>query len=113
LKFGYRHDTHKTPQSFIRAYHSRNPETGKNGPWLAGLTLNPSVVYEAWCSQRPGGIIVMIEEISGKPVKSGESFSAAHIVDYFDTIEDMHNVYDRHLGHTALIADALGWRLIK
>lgn len=113
LKFGYRRDTHKVPQSFIRAYHLRNPETGKNGPWLAGLTLDPSVVYEAWCSQRPGGIIVMIEEINGKPVKAGESFSAAHIVGYFDTIEDIHNVYDRHRGHTTLIADALGWRLIK
>ena len=59
----------------------------------------------------PGNIIVMIEEIHGKPVKAGESFSAAHIVGYFDTIGDMHKVYDRHKGHTALTADALGWRL--
>jgi len=113
LKFGYRRDTHKMPQSFIRAYHLRNKETGKSGPWLAGLTLEPSIVYEAWCSQRPGGIIVMIEEIHGKPVKAGESFSAAHIVGYFDTIEEMHNVYDRYQGHTALAADALGWRLVQ
>ena len=45
----------------------------------------------------------MIEEIHGKPVKAGESFSAAHIVGYFDTIEDMHKVYDRYKGHTALL----------
>ena len=113
LKFGYRRDTHKTPDHFIRAYHLRDKKTGKAGPWLAGLTLEPSVVYEAWCSQRPGGIIVMIEEIHGKPVKAGQSFSAAHIVGYFDTIEEMHQVNDRYKGHTALTADASGWRLVK
>ncbi len=111
LKFGYRRDTHHTPEHFIRAYKLRDPATGKDGPWLAGLTLDPSVVYEAWCSQRPGNIIVMIEEIHGRPVKSGESFSAAHIVGYFDDIEQMHEVYDRYKGHTKLTADESGWRL--
>ena len=91
----------------------RDKGTGEDGPWLAGLTLEPSVVYEAWCSQRPGDIIVMIEEIHGKPVKAGDSFSAAHIVGYFDTIEEMHRVYDHHKRHTALTANALGWRLVK
>ncbi len=113
LKYGYRRDLNKTPEHFIRAYHLRDKQTGKDGPWLAGLTLEPSVVYEAWCSQRPGNIIVMIEEIHGKPVKAGETFSAAHIVGYFDTIEDMHKVCDRYKGHTALIADESGWRLEK
>jgi hypothetical protein len=113
LKFGYRRDLNKTPERAIRAYHLRDPKTGKDGPWLAGLTLEPSVVYEAWCSQRPGGIIVMIQEIHGKPVKAGESFSAAHIVGYFDTIEEMHAVYDRAKGNTGLAADASGWRLVK
>jgi hypothetical protein len=113
LKFGYRRDTHKLPETFIRAYRLRDKQTGKDGPWLAGLTLDPSVVYEAWCSQRPGNIIVMIEEIHGKPVKAGESFSAAHIVGFFDTIDEMHSVYDRYKGHTALAADATGWRLIN
>ena len=70
-------------------------------------------MYEAWCSQRPGGIIVMIEEIHGKKVKAGESFSAAHVVGYFDNIEAMHKVYDRHKGHTGLTADPSGWRLLK
>ena len=55
----------------------------------------------------------MIEEIHGKPVKAGESFSAAHIVGFFDTIEEMHEVYNRHKGHTALKADPSGWRLTK
>jgi len=111
LKFGYRRDLNKVPEHFIRAYRLRNPKTGEDGPWLAGLTLEPSVVYEAWCSQRPENIIVMIEEIHGRPVKAGESFSAAHIVGYFDTIEAMHSVYARYKGHTALAADAAGWRL--
>ena len=55
----------------------------------------------------------MIEEVHGKPVKAGESFSAAYIVGYFDTIEDMHKVYERSKGHTALSADKSGWRLVK
>lgn len=113
LKFGYRRDTHRIPPHFIRAYHLRDKETGRDGPWLAGMTLEPSVVYEAWCSQRPGDIIVMIEEIHGRPVKAGESFSAAHIVGYFDSIEEMHQVYDRYKGHTRLVVDASGWRLEK
>jgi hypothetical protein len=114
LKFGYRRDLNKTPEHFIRAYHLRDKKTGEDGPWLAGLTLEPSVVYEAWCSQRPEmSIIVMILEMHGMPVKAGESFSAAHIVGYFDTIDEMHELYDRHKGHTALTADASGWRLAK
>lgn len=113
LKYGYRRDTHRTPEHFIRAYHLRDKKTGKDGPWLAGLTLEPSVVYEAWCSQRPGGIIVMIEEIHGKKTKAGDSFSAAHVVGYFDSIEEMHRVYEKYKGHTALAADQKGWRLVK
>ena len=53
----------------------------------------------------------MIEEIHGKPVKVGESFSAVHIVGYFDTIQEMHAVYDRYRGHTRLVATPAGWRL--
>ena len=113
LKYGYRRDTHPTPPHFIRAYRLRDKQSGREGPWLAGLTLEPSVVYEAWCSQRPGNIIVMIEEIHGRPTKAGDSFSAAHIVGYFDDIEAMHKLYDRYKGKTALIADQSGWRLEK
>lgn len=88
-------------------------QTGKDGPWLAGMTLEPSVVYEAWCAQWPSNFLIMIEEIHGRPVKAGESFSAAHLVGYFDTIDDMHKVYNRCKGHTALTADPTGWRLVK
>ncbi|MEX2214916.1 MAG: hypothetical protein WD768_12350 [Phycisphaeraceae bacterium] len=109
-KFNYRRDAFdKPPKRFIRAIHLRDPVTGKEGPWLAGFTLDPSVVYEAWCHQR--GYICMIEEFGGRPIKPGESFSAAFIVGYFDSIEEMHKVYDAHAGHDGLVADAKGWKL--
>ncbi len=76
------------------------------------MTLDPSVVYEAWCSQRPGDIIVMIQEIHGRPVKAGESFSAVHIVGYFDSIPEMRAIYEQYQGHTALTADPTGWHLL-
>ncbi len=113
LKYGYRRDTHHVPEHFIRAYHLRDPQTGSEGPWLGGVTLEPSVVYEAWCSQRPGGIIVMIEEIHGRPVKAGESFSAAHVVGYFDSIDEMHQVSEQFKGSTQLVVDETGWKLTK
>jgi len=112
-KFHYRRDMHEMPKHFIRGYRLRDKQTGKEGPWLAGMTLEPSVVYEAWCSQRPGGIIVLILEIHGRPTKAGDSFRAAHVVGFFDTIEQMHAVYDRYKGHTGLAADESGWRLLK
>lgn len=112
-QFGYRRDTHEAPENFIRAYHLKDKSSDKVGPWLGGLTLEPTVVYEAWCSQRPGNIIVMIEEIHGKPTKAGDTFSAAHIVGYFDSIEEMHQVYDKHKGHTGLAVDETSWHLVK
>lgn len=99
------------PERFIRAYHLRDPKTGKDGPWLAGMTLEPSAVHEAWCHQR--GYVCMIEEIGGRPVEPGDSFSAAFIVGYFDSIEEMHEVYDRHKGNTLVEADEKQWRLIR
>ncbi|MSR31827.1 MAG: hypothetical protein EXR99_10020 [Gemmataceae bacterium] len=113
VKYGYRRDTNTIPERFIRAYHLRDKKTGKEGPWLGGLTLEPTVVYEAWCSQRPGNIIVMIEEIHGKKVKAGESFRAAHIVGFFDSIKEMEKVFDRYKGHTGLQTGAKGWQLLK
>ena len=111
-KFNYRRDTNEMPEHFIRAYRLCDPATGKQGPWLAGITLEPSVVYEAWCNQRPG-IVIFILEFGGRPIKASESFSAAFIVGYFDTIDEMHAVSDRYKGHTALSADRSGWRLVK
>ncbi len=99
------------PKRFIRAYHIRDKETGKDGPWLAGMTLDPGVVHEAWCHQR--GYVCMIEEFGGRPIKAGESFSAAFIVGFFDSIDEMHRVYDQYAGHTGLTVDGGGWKLTK
>ena len=111
VKFNYRRDSGKVPERFIRAYRLRDPKTGKDGPWLAGMTLEPSVVHEAWCHQR--GYICMIEEFGGRPIKAGESFSAAFIVGYFDSLDEMNRVYDQYKGNTKLEATADGWRLMK
>jgi hypothetical protein len=108
-KFNYTRGRNELPQRFIRAYHLRDPKTGQAGPWLAGMTLNPEVVSEAWCHQR--GYVCMIEEFGGRPIKSGESFSAAFVVGYFDSIDEMHDVYDRYAGHTGLTVEKSGWKL--
>jgi hypothetical protein len=112
-KFGYRRDMHQTPKHFIRGYHLRDKETGEQGPWLAGIVLEPSVVHEAWCMQQPPEHVIFILEFPGRPIKAGESFSAAFIVGYFDNIDEMHAVNSRYKGHTALSADESGWRLVN
>jgi len=110
-KFNYRRDRGEVPERFIRAYQLRDPATGKDGPWLAGMTLQPSVVHEAWCHQR--GYVCFIEEFGGRPIEPGQSFSAAFIVGYFDSIDEMQQVYDQHKGHTALEVTKAGWKLVK
>jgi len=110
-KYNYRRDANETPERFIRAYRIRDPESGKQGPWLAGMTLNPKVVHEAWCHQR--GYVCMIEEFGGRPIEPGESFSAAFVVGFFDSIDEMHAVYDRYKGHNDLNVTAEGWKLLE
>ncbi len=108
-KFQYRRTSDGVPKRFIRAYKLRDPATGKSGPWLAGMTLDPAVVHEAWCHQR--GYVCLIEEFGGRPVKAGESFSAAFVVGYFDSIQEMQRVYDEYKGHKGLDVTPDGWRL--
>ncbi len=110
-KLLYTRGVTKLPERFIRAYHTRDPKTGNAGPWLAGMTLQPDVVSEAWCHQR--GYICMIEEFGGRPIKAGQSFSAAFVVGYFDSIEEMEQVYDTHRGNTGLEVTETGWKLVK
>jgi hypothetical protein len=97
------------PKRFIRAYRTRDPKTGKDGPWLAGMTLDPAAVYEAWCHQR--GYVCMIEEIGGRPVKAGEAFGAAFVVGFFDSVEEMNRVYDEYAGHCGVSVNQQGWKL--
>lgn len=100
----------KIPRRFIRAYHIRDPKTGREGPWLAGMTLDPGVVYEAWCHER--GYVCMIEEIGGWAVRPGESFSGAYVVGFFDSIEQMNEVYDHYAGNDGVEVNETGWKLI-
>jgi hypothetical protein len=93
-KFIYQRNVTHPPERFIRAYKIRN------GPWLAGMTLAPEIVYEAWCHQR--GYVCFIEEIGGYRVRAGGSFSAAYVIGFFDSIGEMERVYDAHRGWKAL-----------
>jgi hypothetical protein len=111
-RFNYQRGRDPLPRRFIRAYHLRDAKSGKDGPWLAGMTLKPEVVSEAWCHER--GYVCMIEEFgppAGKSIKAGESFSAAFIVGYFDSIEEMEKVYDQHAGAIGLQASEKDWKL--
>jgi hypothetical protein len=110
-KFHYlRERVTTSPTRFIRAYQLRDPDKGVSGPWLAGMTLDPSVVYEAWCHQR--GYVCMIEEFGGRPIQAGESFSAAFVVGFFDSINEMHAIYDKFKGSDRLRVNETGWQLI-
>jgi hypothetical protein len=110
-RFLYVRDNAKLPKRFIRAYRTRDPKSGKDGPWLAGMALDPGVVYEAWCHQR--GYVCLIQEVGGRSIKPGESFGAAYVVGFFDSVEEMHRVYDRYAGHRGLEVSAAGWKLIR
>jgi len=107
-KFLYRRDDRKIPRRMIRAFRLRDPATGRLGPWLTGMTLRASDVSEAWCHQR--GYVCMIQEFGGRPVREGESFSAAFLIGYFDSISEMERVYDRYRGAAAIEVSPDGWR---
>jgi hypothetical protein len=98
-KFLYQRDEAKLPTRMIRAY--RVQRDGKPGPWLAGMTLDPAATSEAWCHQR--GYVCFIQELHRREVKAGESFGAAYLVGWFDSIEQMHEAYDAHKGATRLV----------
>jgi hypothetical protein len=120
----YQRGKQPLPDRFIRAYQVRladekgvgsllperldgcfaqktpDPFFGKPGPWLAGMTLEPNDVYEAWCHQR--GYVCLIEELGGWPTKPGDTFGAAYIVGWFDSVAEMRAAYDRHRGWSGL-----------
>src|ERR671937_40801 len=84
-KYLYQRHEGKVPARMIRAYQVTRD--GKPGPWLAGMTLDPAQVSEAWCHQR--GYVCFIEELHGKRVKAGESFGAAYVVGWFGDVAEM------------------------
>jgi hypothetical protein len=93
-KFLYQRKDDKIPQRVIRAYQVK--VEGKPGPWLAGMTLDPGGVAEAWCHER--GYICFIQELHGKKIRAGETFGAAYIVGWFDDVPAMEKTYDRYRG---------------
>jgi hypothetical protein len=108
-KFLYQRREGKIPERMIRAYQVK--QDGKPGPWLAGMTLDPGAVSEAWCHQRD--YICFIQELHMRPVKAGDRFGAAYIVGWFDSIDAMKAIYDKHKGHTTLTTTADSFRLGK
>jgi len=101
----YQRGTHLLPQRMIRAHKI----PGKGTPWLAGMTLEPKMVSEAWCHQR--GYVCLIQEIGGLPVKAQDRFAASYIVGYFDSVKEMEAEYDRYRGFTSLAATKDYWLL--
>ena len=99
----YQRQKDKIPKRYIRAYQL------PNGTWLAGMTLDPSIVYEAWCHQR--GYVCMIQEIGGTLIRAGESFGAVHIVGFFESIAEMKNIFDTYQGAKTIQVETDGWAL--
>lgn len=97
-KYFYQRGKQKLPKRFIRAYQVLSD--GEPGPWLAGMTLNPADVYEAWCHQR--GYVCMIQEIGGRPTQPGETFGAAYVVGWADSINELESIYDQYQGWSGI-----------
>jgi hypothetical protein len=95
----YQRRAGQVPARMIRAYQVK--VSGKPGPWLAGMTLDPAEVSEAWCHQR--GYVCFIEELYGTRVKAGQTIGAAYVVGWFDDIPAMEKVYDRYKGARTII----------
>ncbi len=99
-RFLYRRGQTPKPERFIRAYQvDRAPGSGE-GPWLAGMTLNPDDVSEAWCHQR--GYVCMIQELGGRPTQRGDTFGACYAIGWFDGVAAMEAVYDQYRGWSGL-----------
>jgi hypothetical protein len=106
-KYLYQRKAGAEPKRMIRAYQVK--QAGKPGPWLAGMTLDPTVTSEAWCHQR--GYVCFIQELGGRRVRAGESFGAAYVVGWFDDIAEMERVYDRYKGKRAIVIEKERFRL--
>ena len=106
-KFLYQRREGKIPERMIRAYQVLRD--GKPGPWLAGMTLDPAAVSEAWCHQR--GYVCMIQENHRRGVKAGETFGAAYVIGWFDSRAEMETTYDQYKGKKRLVVESGRWRL--
>ncbi len=55
----------------------------------------------------------MIEEFGGRPVKAGESFSAAFLVGFFDSVDQCTKSTTPTRGTPRLEVTCDGWKLLK
>lgn len=101
-RFLYRRGVDPLPDRFLRAYQVSRPAR-ESGPWLAGMTLEPADVYQAWCHQR--GYVCLIEELGGPPTRPGDTFGACYLIGWFDEVEAMESAYDRFRGWSGLALD--------
>tara|TARA_B100001123_G_C14563145_1_gene731136 strand:+ start:302 stop:538 length:237 start_codon:yes stop_codon:yes gene_type:complete len=75
------------------------------------MTLDPSIVYEAWCHQR--SYVCMIQEIGGWPIKSGESFGVVNLIGFFENVGEMEQTFDQYQGINEIQITKSGWHLQK
>jgi hypothetical protein len=106
-RYLYQRQAGRVPERMIRAYQVKRD--GQAGPWLAGMTLDPAEVSEAWCHQR--SYVCFIQELHRRHVKAGETFGAAYVVGWFDDLPEMEKVYDRYKGKRALVVEKDRFRL--
>jgi hypothetical protein len=106
-KFLYQRKEGSVPARMIRAYEIKRGD--RVGPWLAGMTLDPTEVSEAWCHER--GYVCFIEELHGRRVKAGESFGAAYVVGFFGDVSEMERVYDQYKGKKRIVVEGGSFRL--
>jgi hypothetical protein len=99
-KFLYRRGVGPLPKRFIRGYQVRLASDRREGPWLAGMTLNAADVYQAWCHER--GYVCMIEELGGRSTKPGDTFGACYLIGWFDNLGAMTAAHDRFQGFSGL-----------
>jgi len=104
-RFLYRRESGSAPDRFIRAYRTR--VDGEPGPWIAGMTLDPARVSEAWCHQR--GYVCFIQELGGRDVASGDRIGAAYAAGFFDSIDEMERICDRHRGKGRITVSETGF----
>ena len=107
-RYLYSRDTMAVPRSMVRAYQV-TMEDDSEGPWLAGITLDPSVVHQAWCHQR--GYVCFIEEIGGWRIEAGDRLGAAYLVGWFDSIAEMEATAAEQYGARGLQVSETGWEL--
>ncbi len=108
-RFLYRRQRDRIPRRFYRAYQVK--VSGRPGPWLAGMTLDPATPYEAWCHQR--GYVCMIQEVWGRPVRRGDVLGAAYLLGWFDDRAEMDAAYDAHRGWNFLELTTRGSELLS